>query len=63
MRELVELLSQASVLVNNCVSGIDRRELGLKEVEEQIVAYVNRVGSVLVDAVMGKRPYPPAICL
>ena len=52
MGELVELLSQASVLVNNCVSGIDRRELGLKEVEEQIVAYVNRVGSVLVDAVM-----------
>jgi hypothetical protein len=52
MKELVELLSQASVLVNGSISDIDRGEYGLKEVEERIVAFVNRIGSILVDAVV-----------
>lgn len=52
MRELVELLSGAEALVNASIAGIDRGEFGLKEVEQRIVEFVNRIGSMLVDEVV-----------
>ena len=52
MNELRELLINAELLVNRSIVDIDRGEIGLKEVEDRIVQFVNRVGSLLVDRVV-----------
>ena len=52
MKELVKVFSEAAVLVNNLTAGIDRGEMNFKEAEESIVAYVNRIGTLLVDDVV-----------
>lgn len=52
MKELVQLLTTAEVLVNRCIVDIDRGDIGLKEVEERILGFVNRIGSLLVDEVV-----------
>lgn len=52
MKELRELLTEAEVIVNRCIVDVDRGDSGLKEVEDRIVRFVNRIGSLLVDRVV-----------
>ena len=52
MKELGELLIDAELLVNRSIVDIDRGEIGLKEVEDRIVQFVNRIGALLVDRVV-----------
>ena len=52
MNELGELLLDAKLLVNRSIVDIDRGGIGLKEVEDRIVQFVNRVGALLVDRVV-----------
>lgn len=52
MIELQELLTNAELLVNRTVADIDRGDIGLKEAEDRIVEYVNRIGALLVDRVV-----------
>ena len=52
MKELRELLTEAEVIVNRCIVDVDRGDSGLKEVEDRILRFVNRIGSLLVDRVV-----------
>ncbi len=52
MIELKELLSEAEILVNRAVRDINSGEIGLTEVEERVLEYVNQVGSLLVERVV-----------
>ena len=40
------------MIANRCIVEVDRRDIGLKEVEDRIVRFVNRIGSLLVDRVV-----------
>ena len=52
MIELQELLINAELLVYRTVVDIDCGDIGLKEAEDRIVEYINRIGALLVDRVV-----------
>jgi hypothetical protein len=52
MLELEQLLTEAGVLVNRAIGDIDAGVIGLKEVEDRVLEYVNRVGGLLVDEIV-----------
>jgi hypothetical protein len=52
--ELREVIAQGGELVNELSEAVDQRRLGLKEVEERILEFVNRIGELLVQEVVEK---------
>lgn len=52
MKELFELFSESKVLVNLLTAEVDRGEIGLTEVEERILDFVNRIGALMVDEIV-----------
>ena len=50
--ELQEFVSQSSEVVNELSRAIENREIGLKEVEERILQFVNRMGDLMVQEVL-----------
>ena len=58
MVKLMELLSEAEVLVNRVVYDIDQGSIGLQKAEERILEYVNKVGSLLVEQVVDQVEEP-----
>jgi len=51
--ELTELILQGGEIVNELSEAIEDRHIGLKEVEERILEYVNRIGALMVEEVVG----------
>ena len=52
MIELEQVLAEVPVLVNWAAEDIDRGEIGLKEAEERVVAFVNKMGGLLVERIV-----------
>jgi hypothetical protein len=50
--ELKEFVAQSSEIVNELSRAIENREIGLKEVEERILQFVNRIGDLMVQEVL-----------
>ena len=50
--KLNELILQGSEIVNELSKAIEDRRIGLKEVEERILEYVNRIGALMVEEVV-----------
>jgi hypothetical protein len=50
--ELREFVAQSSEIVNELSRAIEDREIGLKEVEERILQFVNRIGDLMVQEVL-----------
>ncbi len=50
--ELREFVAQSSEIVNELSRAIENREIGLKEVEERILQYINRIGNLMVQEVL-----------
>ena len=55
---LQELVVQGSKLVNELSEAIERQGIGLKEVEERILSFVNQVGDLLVQEVVERVAEP-----
>lgn len=55
---LQELVVQGSKLVNELAEAIERQGIGLKEVEERILSFVNQVGDLLVQEVVERVAEP-----
>ena len=51
--ELQEFVAQSSEVVNELSRAIENREIGLKEMEERILLFVNRIGDLMVQEVLG----------
>lgn len=52
MNELEQVLAEVPGLVNRAAEDIDRGEIGLKEAEEQVVEFVNRIGGLVVEKIV-----------
>lgn len=50
--KLQEFVAQSAELVNELSRAIENREIGLKEVEERILQFVNRIGDLMVQEVL-----------
>jgi len=50
--KLQEFVAQSADLVNELSKAIENREIGLKEVEERILLFVNRIGDLMVQEVL-----------
>jgi hypothetical protein len=50
--ELREFVVQSSEVVNELSRAIENRQMGLKEVEERILQFVNRIGDMMVQEVL-----------
>jgi hypothetical protein len=50
--ELQEFVAQSSEVVNELSRAIENRQIGLKEVEERILQFVNRIGDLMVQEVL-----------
>jgi hypothetical protein len=50
--ELQEFVAQSSEIVNELSRAIEDRQIGLKEVEERILQFVNRIGDLMVQEVL-----------
>jgi hypothetical protein len=50
--ELREFLAQSSEIVNELSRAIENREIGLKEVEERILQFINRIGDLMMQEVL-----------
>jgi len=57
--KLQEFLSRSSDFVNELSEAIENEQIGLKEVEERILRFVNRIGELMVQEVMDgvKEPF------
>ena len=56
--ELQVLVAQAGELVNELSRAVEQQGIGLKEVEERILEYVNRIGDLLVQEVLERVSEP-----
>jgi hypothetical protein len=56
--EIKELLFQGMELVNELAKAIEVRGIGLEEVEERILEYVNRIGALMVQEVVDRAKEP-----
>jgi hypothetical protein len=45
--ELREFVAQSNEIVNELSRTIENREIGLKEVEERILQFINRIGDLI----------------
>ncbi|MBT8406475.1 MAG: UPF0236 family protein [Deltaproteobacteria bacterium] len=50
--ELQEFVAQSSEIVNELSRAIEKRQIGLKEVEERILQFINRIGDLMVQEVL-----------
>jgi hypothetical protein len=50
--ELQEFVAQSSEIVNELSRAIEDRQIGLKEVEERILRFVNRIGDLMMQEVL-----------
>ena len=50
--KLQEFVAQSSEVVNELSRAIENREMGLKEVEERVLRFVNRIGDLMVQEVL-----------
>ena len=50
--ELQEFVAQSGEVVNELSRAIENRQIGLKEVEERILQFVNRIGDLMVQEVL-----------
>ena len=50
--ELQEFIAQSSEVVNELSRAIKNRKIGLREVEERILQFVNRMGDLMVQKVL-----------
>jgi hypothetical protein len=50
--ELQEFVAQSSEVVNELSRAIENRQIGLKEVEERILQFINRIGDLMVQEVL-----------
>ena len=56
--KIEELLLSSDDLVNELVEGINLSEMSLKEVEERILQFLNRIGQIMTDDVVEKVKEP-----
>ena len=52
--KLQEFVVQSSELVNELSEAIENQQIGLKEVEERILVFVNKIGDLMVQKVVEK---------
>ena len=57
--ELRQVTAQGAELVNELSVAVDRGRMGLKEVEELILQFVNRIGDLMEQEVVEKLSEPP----
>jgi hypothetical protein len=50
--EVQEFVAQSSEVVNELSRAIENRQIGLKEMEERILQYTNRIGDLMVQEVL-----------
>jgi len=50
--ELQEFVAQSNEIVNELSRAIENRQIGLKEVEERILQFINRIGDLMVQKVL-----------
>jgi hypothetical protein len=50
--ELQEFVAQSNEIVNELSRAIENRQIGLKEVEERILQFINRIGDLIVQEVL-----------
>jgi len=50
--ELQEFVAQSSEIVNELSRAIENRQIGLKEVEERILQFINRIGDLMMQEVL-----------
>ena len=50
--KLQEFVAQSSELVNELSEAIENQQIGLKEVEEKILQFINRIGDLMVQEVV-----------
>jgi hypothetical protein len=56
--ELREEILRSEEIVKVLIEGIDQSEISLKQVEERIVEYLNRIGQIMVDEVVQRISEP-----
>ena len=50
--KLDQFVTQSTELVNELSEAIENQQIGLKEVEEKVLQYINRIGDLIVKRLL-----------